>query len=162
MFAAKHGEAILRASKCKVAHCSPTLTTAPIRPSSSASVKRHKAPLAFHLSQQRRVLRTASSTCPLYKSSLPTLHNWSSLIFRRRSLIHPVMARKNQEQAREHSGHHHHDNSYLISQNKNDAGVRITRIGLYVNLGMAIGKGVGGYAFNSQGTILNLPDLGLA
>ncbi|KAK3942391.1 putative xylulose kinase [Diplogelasinospora grovesii] len=44
-----------------------------------------------------------------------------------------------------HSHHHHHDN--------NDAGVRITRIGLYSNLGMAIAKGVGGYVFNSQSMI---------
>jgi len=49
--------------------------------------------------------------------------------------------------------HHHHDNTYLTSKNKNDAGVRITRIGLYVNLGMAIGKGIGGYVFNSQALI---------
>lgn len=53
-----------------------------------------------------------------------------------------------------HSGHHHHhDNSYLVSSNKNDAGVRITRIGLYSNLGMAVAKGVGGYAFNSQAMV---------
>lgn len=56
---------------------------------------------------------------------------------------------------RSHSGHghhhHHHDNTYLVSKNKNDAGVRITRIGLYVNLGMAVSKGVGGYVFHSQG-----------
>lgn len=52
-----------------------------------------------------------------------------------------------------HSHHHHHDNVYLTSQNKNDAGVRITRIGLYSNLGMAIAKGVGGYAFNSKAMI---------
>jgi hypothetical protein len=51
-----------------------------------------------------------------------------------------------------HSGHHHHhDNSFLLSRNKSDAGVRITRIGLYVNLGMAVSKGFGGYVFNSQG-----------
>lgn len=63
-------------------------------------------------------------------------------------------------QAREHAGHshshghsHHHDTSYLTSGNKNDAGVRITRIGLFVNLGMAIGKGFGGYVFNSQALI---------
>ena len=31
--------------------------------------------------------------------------------------------------------------------------MRITRIGLYVNLGMAVGKGVGGYVFNSQGKV---------
>ena len=56
----------------------------------------------------------------------------------------------------EHSGHahhHHHDNTYLISKNKNDAGVRITRIGLFVNLFMAIGKGLGGWTFNSQALI---------
>jgi divalent metal cation (Fe/Co/Zn/Cd) transporter len=39
----------------------------------------------------------------------------------------------------------------LVSPNKQDAGVRITRIGLFVNLGMAIGKGIGGYVFHSQG-----------
>ncbi|EPE03158.1 cation efflux family protein [Ophiostoma piceae UAMH 11346] len=37
--------------------------------------------------------------------------------------------------------------------NINDAGVRITRIGLYCNLGMAIAKGAGGYYFNSQSMI---------
>lgn len=73
------------------------------------------------------------------------------------------------QQTRDHSGHshshshghshgfghhhHHHDNAYLTSKNKNDAGVRITRIGLYSNLGMAIAKGAGGYAFNSQSMI---------
>jgi divalent metal cation (Fe/Co/Zn/Cd) transporter len=49
--------------------------------------------------------------------------------------------------------HHHHDNVYLTSKNKNDAGVRITRIGLYSNLGMAVAKGVGGYAFNSHAMV---------
>jgi divalent metal cation (Fe/Co/Zn/Cd) transporter len=49
--------------------------------------------------------------------------------------------------------HHHHDNVYLTSKNKNDAGVRITRIGLYSNLGMAIAKGIGGYVFNSHAMI---------
>ena len=51
-----------------------------------------------------------------------------------------------------HGGHHHHahDNTYLVSSNKSDAGVRITRIGLFVNLAMAIGKGIGGYVFHSQ------------
>ncbi|AEO57470.1 hypothetical protein MYCTH_2303685 [Thermothelomyces thermophilus ATCC 42464] len=49
--------------------------------------------------------------------------------------------------------HHHHDNVYLTSTNKSDAGVRITRIGLYSNLGMAIAKGAGGYVFNSQSMI---------
>ncbi|KAL9601142.1 MAG: hypothetical protein Q9219_002741 [cf. Caloplaca sp. 3 TL-2023] len=49
--------------------------------------------------------------------------------------------------------HHHHDNTYLTSTNKKDAGVRITRIGLYVNLLMAICKGTGGYVFNSQALV---------
>ena len=59
--------------------------------------------------------------------------------------------------ARQHSGHshhhHHHDNTYLTSTNKKDAGVRITRIGLYVNFLMAFGKGIGGYFLNSQSLI---------
>lgn len=69
-------------------------------------------------------------------------------------------------QKREHAGHAHghghghghghshgHDNTYLTSSNRNDAGVKITRIGLFVNLGMAIGKGFGGYVFHSQALI---------
>ncbi|PHH74514.1 hypothetical protein CDD80_3019 [Ophiocordyceps camponoti-rufipedis] len=49
-----------------------------------------------------------------------------------------------------HHHHHHHDNTYLISADKNDSGVRITRIGLLSNLGMAVAKFVGGWAFNSK------------
>ncbi|KAH8155699.1 uncharacterized protein LAJ45_00709 [Morchella importuna] len=61
-------------------------------------------------------------------------------------------------QQRDHGGHshghhHHHDNTYLTSKNKADAGVRITRLGLYTNVGMAIGKGIGGWYFNSQALI---------
>lgn len=60
-------------------------------------------------------------------------------------------------QTRKHAGHSHshghHDNPYLTSANRNDAGVKITRIGLFVNLGMAIGKGLGGYIFHSQALI---------
>lgn len=59
-------------------------------------------------------------------------------------------------QTRGHAGHSHshtHDNAYLVSSNKSDAGVRITRIGLFVNLAMAIGKGFGGWVFNSQALI---------
>ncbi|QDS72152.1 hypothetical protein FKW77_004389 [Venturia effusa] len=62
-----------------------------------------------------------------------------------------AVAKLTQTQARGHAGHsHNHDNTYLTSTNKADAGVRITRIGLFVNLGMAIGKGLGGYYFHSQ------------
>lgn len=51
-------------------------------------------------------------------------------------------------------GHsHHHDNSYLTSADKNDPGVRITRIGLLSNLTMAIAKFIGGWAFNSKAMI---------
>ena len=49
--------------------------------------------------------------------------------------------------------HHHHDTTYLTSRNKKDAGVRITRLGLFVNLAMAISKGIGGYIFHSQALI---------
>ncbi|KAL4895965.1 cation efflux family-domain-containing protein [Aspergillus ambiguus] len=49
--------------------------------------------------------------------------------------------------------HHHHGNVYLTSTNKDDAGVRITRIGLVANLAMAIGKFIGGYVFHSQALI---------
>ncbi|KKA26764.1 hypothetical protein TD95_001709 [Thielaviopsis punctulata] len=52
-----------------------------------------------------------------------------------------------------HHHHHHHDNIYLTSKNKNDAGVRITRIGLLSNLGMAIAKGIGGYVFHSHAMV---------
>ena len=57
--------------------------------------------------------------------------------------------------ARDHSGHahRHHDNSFLVSKDRNDAAVRITRIGLFVNIGMALTKGVGGVVFHSQGVI---------
>ncbi|KAK6536974.1 hypothetical protein TWF281_001179 [Arthrobotrys megalospora] len=54
------------------------------------------------------------------------------------------------------SHHHHHspaDNVFLTSKNKSDAGVRITRIGLFVNVLMAISKGFGGWYFHSQALI---------
>jgi Cation efflux family len=71
------------------------------------------------------------------------------------SLLHPpslaVASIIQKRGHRGHSHHHHrHDNSYLISTNKKDAGVFITRVGLFVNLGMAISKGIGGWFFNSQ------------
>ncbi|KAF4554175.1 Mitochondrial metal transporter-like protein [Elsinoe fawcettii] len=64
--------------------------------------------------------------------------------------IKPAQVRTHMGHSHGHGHHHHHDTTYLTSTNKNDPGVRITRVGLYVNLGMAIGKGIGGYAFNSQ------------
>lgn len=86
---------------------------------------------------------------PLPSSNVPT-HTARPLT------VVPLMA----AQTRGHAGHghghhhhHHHNNIYLISQNKNDAGVRITRIGLFVNLAMAIGKFIGGYVFHSQALV---------
>lgn len=70
------------------------------------------------------------------------------------SMIFSVMT--SSIQTRHHAGHshsHQHGNAYLTSSNRKDAGVRITRIGLYVNLSMAVGKGIGGYYFNSQALV---------
>ena len=67
-----------------------------------------------------------------------------------------TLARMSVQQHRGHAGHSHHhhdDKAYLTSTNKNDAGVKVTRLGLYVNLGMAISKGIGGYHFNSQALV---------
>jgi hypothetical protein len=114
-----------------------------------------------HQSQQLRVLQTAAfdslalnsltkSCIPL--QSFPKFQSFTNTFNPRQR---PAMATLSQTQTRSHGGHshHHHDNTYLTSTNKNDAGVRITRIGLYSNLGMAIAKGIGGYAFNSQSMI---------
>ncbi|BFZ60768.1 mitochondrial metal transporter [Saitoella coloradoensis] len=48
-----------------------------------------------------------------------------------------------------HGHHHHHDKTLLTSKDKSNPGARITRIGLYVNLGLTILKAIGGYALNS-------------
>lgn len=92
-----------------------------------------------------------SSSSSTYHSSSPSY--LSNNHFRRR--LSPMMA--STTLAREHSGHphqhHHQDNTYLVSTNKKDAAVRITRIGLYVNFCMAIGKGLGGYFLNSQALV---------
>lgn len=106
--------------------------------------------------RQLRVLRTQTARDSQINSRV--VLNWSTTAHRIRH-ISPCTATMSatQSQTRSHAGHshhghhHHHDNTYLVSKNKNDAGVRITRIGLYVNLGMAVGKGVGGYVFHSQG-----------
>lgn len=111
-------------------------------------------------SQQYRVLQTAAYDFAAFnyssktlnpRKSFPRIHSFLSAP----GLRHQQMAALSQTQTRSHGGHshHHHDNTYLTSKNKNDAGVRITRIGLYSNLGMAVAKGVGGYMFNSQSMI---------
>ncbi|KAF1913506.1 cation efflux family-domain-containing protein [Ampelomyces quisqualis] len=103
--------------------------------------------------QQLRVLQTCSRTKGAqYPRTTALPLNWSSTVHRIRHV--PPAAMTTQTQTRAHAGHshhhHHHDNTFLLSKNKSDAGVRITRIGLYVNLGMAVSKGFGGYVFNSQ------------
>lgn len=103
---------------------------------------------------QHRVLQTAApnsvSPSSTLSPSLTRLRSFANTLKAQRR----IMAALTTTQTRAHSHHHHHhDNTYLTSTNKNDAGVRITRIGLFSNLGMAIAKGFGGYAFNSQSMI---------
>ena len=109
--------------------------------------------LAAPCSFQRSTSHVSILGLPSFSaSSATTLH---TLTFTRpldRKTCHsqaPFMASLTQH--RHHGGHSHtHDNTYLTSTNKKDAGVRITRIGLYVNFMMAIGKGLGGFFLNSQ------------
>ncbi|KAI0383010.1 cation efflux family-domain-containing protein [Hypomontagnella monticulosa] len=107
-----------------------------------------------HGTQPHRIFQTSSYSFESdYSSSI--IHS-TRFIHRDHNRFFPIMAALTQ--TRQHSGHkhghgHHHDNVYLTSHNKNDAGVRITRIGLYSNLGMAIAKGIGGYAFNSKAMV---------
>lgn len=113
-----------------------------------------------HLPHQSRVLQTAAFDTVILTASkgavplhvFPRFRTFANSFNPR----YRPMAALTTTQTRSHAGHshhHHHDNTYLVSKNKNDAGVRITRIGLYSNLGMAIAKGAGGYMFNSQAMI---------
>ncbi|KAF7197150.1 Mitochondrial metal transporter 2, partial [Pseudocercospora fuligena] len=112
---------------------------------------------------QRRILLTlAPSARPVQRLRSP--HQWAHIVHHSRqpqavAATSPTVTMPTQTtQKRTHAGHshghghhhHHGDNAYLTSSNKNDPGVRITRVGLYVNLGMAIAKGAGGYVFNSK------------
>jgi len=115
--------------------------------------------------EQIRCSRTAAHSACIQRLSgrrTPLRNNWSHLVHRSRSPLlststtamagqplNPAQARGHMGHSHSH-GHHHHDTQFLTSSDKNDPGVRITRIGLYVNLGMAIAKFAGGYAFNSK------------
>jgi len=115
---------------------------------------------------QRRILLTTTAPTQTESGSRPTLlqrspHQWSHIahhirkpaILSARAAVssNGVGSMASHARGHNHGGHHHHhDNTFLTSTNKSDPGVRITRIGLYVNLGMAIAKGAGGYIFNSQ------------
>ncbi|KAI9849627.1 MAG: hypothetical protein M1837_002752 [Sclerophora amabilis] len=119
---------------------------------------------AHHLSKatqlQSRIFlsQSVASVVPCPTFNLRTAASRIPLLTNVRAPALPIVASTTQ-QTRSHGGHshahhhHHHDNTYLVSSNKRDAGVRITRIGLYVNLGMAIVKGVGGWFFNSQALV---------
>ena len=112
--------------------------------------------------QSARILQTAAFDSTILNSSCTQINLPAHSFPHVQSFTNTLnprlrsMAALTKTQTRSHGGHshhHHHDNTYLTSSNKNDAGVRITRIGLYSNLGMAVAKGVGGYVFNSQAMI---------
>ena len=126
----------------------------------------HCKPAILGTQVQLRVLQTQSNTKRVHNPPTPPRSlSWCSTAHRTRHTSSSTMTAKTQTRSHGHSHghhghhhHHHHDNTFLLSKNKKDAGVRITRIGLYVNLGMAVGKGVGGYVFNSQGNRFNAPE----
>lgn len=101
-------------------------------------------------SAQRRVL----TSLPSPKACPAILFHARPRVLRRGSVTPlPMTPTRGHGGHGHHHHHHHHDNVYLTSTNKNDAGVRITRIGLVANLTMAIGKFIGGYVFHSQALI---------
>ncbi|KAK4193649.1 cation efflux family-domain-containing protein [Podospora australis] len=105
------------------------------------------------ITTSRRVYQTFSD-CGAFNDRLNRFSLQQSPPSRATATITTTMGHSH-TQKRGHAGHHHHhhDNSLLISTDKSNPGVRITRIGLYSNLGMAIAKGAGGYLFNSQSMI---------
>lgn len=137
----------------------PYSSLRPTSVSSSSLYHRRKATVG-----QSRVLLTAATDPRQHwqqqsraPSPLRSPLQWSGIVHRARKPTHiPTSATMGgSQQVRAHSHghgghHHHHDNTFLTSANKSDPGVRITRVGLYVNLGMAVAKGAGGYIFNSQ------------
>lgn len=152
---------------CSRALCNTTATfsSSSLHPASllPSSFLRRKA-----VAGQSRVLLTASPANPRggqqqhqqsqAASPLRSPLQWSNIAHRARNPTYSpptVSMAGSQQQVRAHSHghgghHHHHDTTFLTSANKSDPGVRITRVGLYVNLGMAVAKGAGGYIFNSQ------------
>lgn len=120
------------------------------RPHTTGAPPSTTSPIALN---QRRILLTNAKAPGVAAKHRRSPYQWSHITHRIRKPVTPAMV-ATAEQTRGHAGHghhhHHHDNTYLTSKNKSDPGVRITRIGLYVNLGMAVVKGAGGYVFNSQ------------
>ena len=140
---------------------SPRFTSStPLRRSGNLSIPSEPAP-------RKRQIAVSVSCTNLNSQRFPSLRSplqWSHVIHHvrkptalsasnsmgRDSAVSLEQTRTHMGHSHSHGHHHHHDNTYLTSKNKDDPGVRITRIGLYVNLGMAIAKGTGGIVFNSQ------------
>lgn len=129
--------------------------------SRTANTARQTRVLLTAASSTRRRLVNKTEAHPRLRSCL----QWSSIAHQPRAppllssspLPRTMGQMENSQQVRAHSHshghghhHHHHDTTFLTSANRNDPGVKITRVGLYVNLGMAVAKGAGGYLFNSQ------------
>lgn len=136
------------------------------RPSASLSTAR----LLLFRSLRTRSQGESTAVLPRSTTSYSTLTNPLQSVntalvrpsLRKPLLYAPAKLALTQQQQRAHGGHshghhHHHDNTYLTSKNKADAGVRITRLGLYTNVLMAISKGVGGWYFNSQALVRGTP-----
>ncbi|EEH34639.2 hypothetical protein PAAG_05688 [Paracoccidioides lutzii Pb01] len=98
--------------------------------------------------------RIPSTNTTTSRHPLPRPHLSALPLF---TLMTTPKARSHGHQSHGHSHSHshcqHHDTTYLLSTNKSDAAVRITRIGLLSNLLMALSKGIGGYFFNSTALI---------
>ncbi|OMP82325.1 Mitochondrial metal transporter 1 [Diplodia seriata] len=101
---------------------------------------------------------STAPNCPRCYSSLVTTAaaaRPSSVRHLRR--LNPAMSATQTREHMGHShghghGHHHHgtDPALLLSSDKNDAAVRITRLGLLLNVVLAVGKGFAGYYWNSK------------
>ncbi|KAK3956883.1 cation efflux family-domain-containing protein [Pseudoneurospora amorphoporcata] len=146
---------LLLQRQCLGTHLTTTATTTSNRCYDTYSNSR-----SFQDRLRRSLIPVSSSSNPPYPSLLSQLlrpRRRTATTTRTAVMTTPTQSRGHTDHTGHSHGlghhHHHHDNAYLTSRNKADAGVRITRIGLYSNLGMAIAKGLGGYAFNSQSMI---------
>ncbi|KAI0389808.1 cation efflux family-domain-containing protein [Xylariaceae sp. FL0594] len=134
--------------------CSTTFNRSIIQTSQSSHRPHYSNSRLQPALQFRRILQTLSASAPAAIVSHPLIAPSSRSLARSWTKMTSTQTRSHSGHKHGHgSHHHHHDNVYLTSQNKNDAGVRITRIGLYSNLGMAVAKGFGGVVFNSQAMI---------
>lgn len=135
------------------------------RSSPVSPTRRRRCLLIFH-SLRTRYLSESTAVLPhilppSYSTLTKPLQVANTPLIRlspRRPLLYTPAKLASPQQQRSHGGHshghhHHHDNTYLTSKNKADAGVRITRLGLYTNVGLAISKGIGGWYFNSQALV---------